>query len=268
MRILLAEDDPYSLRIMRLILESEQSYEIVAVSDGDAAWRELDGGVGFGLCIFDIMMPGLDGLQLTAKLREDPRFRQQPIILCTALNDRVIVDQAAALRVTHYIVKPYTKELVLRQVRKVSEESPAMWAFEPQSETLARLGVSARLLRELFQELYADLGLCCVELASGPPLNVLRLNSLKSAAVNLGARSLAMRLSQLERSLIARKFEDLPAQIVAVETERERLRLHAGLQEAVAPEAADKSADATGPAPAAPASSDVPAATAPGATGD
>lgn len=261
MRILLAEDDPYSLRIMRLILESEQSYEIVAVGDGDAAWRELDGGVGFGLCIFDIMMPGLDGLQLTAKLREDPRFRQQPIILCTALNDRVIVDQAAALRVTHYIVKPYTKELVLRQVRKVSEESPAMWAFEPQSETLARLGVSARLLRELFQELYADLGLCCVELASGPPLNVLRLNSLKSAAVNLGARSLAMRLSQLERSLIARKFEDLPGQIVAVETERERLRLHAGLQEPAPLETPAKPADATGSAPA-------PAATTPDATGE
>ena len=57
MRILIAEDDPFSQRILKLMLETEQRYEVIAVGDGLAAWRELDEGLGFNLCILDIMMP-------------------------------------------------------------------------------------------------------------------------------------------------------------------------------------------------------------------
>src|ERR1700710_2114182 len=118
-RILIAEDDPFSLKLLKIILDSAGEFEVVTAKDGAEAWSQLDGGLPFDLCIFDIMMPELDGLQLTNRLRADPRFREQRVGLCTALNDRHTIDLAAALAISYYIVKPYARELVLKQVRRI-----------------------------------------------------------------------------------------------------------------------------------------------------
>jgi CheY-like chemotaxis protein len=171
------------------MLESERCYEIVAVPDGMAAWQELENGIGFNLCIVDIMMPKLDGLQLTARMRADPRFKSQRVILCTALNDRETIEQASILGVSHYIVKPYAKEHVLRQVRRVCEETPASIYFEPQTQVLARLGVGGAQLR-LFQfDLHRDVRDFSAALASGAKPDAVQTNALKGAAMNLGARA-------------------------------------------------------------------------------
>lgn len=230
MRILIAEDDPFSLKILQLMLRSEQCYDIVGVTDGEAAWRELDGGLGFNLCILDIMLPGLDGLQLAARIRKDPRLRQQPIIFCTALNDRQTIDQAAALGVSHYIVKPYAKEHVLRQVRRVCEETPASVYFEAQSAVIARLGVGGTELRLFLQELHGDVADFAAAFAGGPPPDALRVNALKGAAINLGARALGLRLGQIEAALAARPGTELAPALAALDVEIERLRTHLGLE--------------------------------------
>lgn len=241
MRILLAEDDTHSLKLLRFILESEQCYDVVAVSDGLSAWAELERAGGFGLCIFDIMMPGLDGLELTARLRADRRLQHQPVILCTALNDRPTVDQAAALGVSHYIVKPYARDTVLRQVRRVAEESPDLHAFEPQPDVLARLGVTRGWLRQALSELYADLCAFCAGIEQGELPNGLRLNGLKGAAVNLGARGLASRLAQFEAAVGTARVADWPRLLTQLGVERERLRIYYGLAEAPRPADAEKS---------------------------
>lgn len=247
MRILIAEDDPFSLKILRLMLATEDRYEVVGVSDGLAAWRELDEGLGFNLCIFDLMMPGLDGLELTRRMRQDPRFSEQRVIFCTALNDRETIDRAVGLGVSHYIVKPYTKEFVLRQVRRACEETTIAEYFETLSDVSVRLGVSASMARQLLSELHFDL--LTVEeaiLAKKTPDHI-RVNALKSAAVNLGARALAVRLAQLESVLLT--TADLSRIAPGLAAENERLRLHLGLERPPAPIAA--SPEAAAPAPAA-----------------
>lgn len=253
MRILIAEDDPYSLRILQLMLKSEQCYDIVGVTDGEAAWRELESGLGFNLCILDIMMPGLDGLQLAARIRKDPRFRQQPIIFCTALNDRQTIDQAAALGVSHYIVKPYAKEHVLRQVRRVCEETPASVYFEAQSAVIARLGVGGTELRLFLQELHGDVSDFAAAVAAGAVPDQLRVNALKGAAINLGARALGQRLGQIELSLAGKPAAVPAPAFAALEAELERLRTHLGLErKPTAPDAAPPVAEpAAAAAPAA-----------------
>lgn len=235
MRILIAEDDPYSLKILQLMLKSEQCYDIVGVTDGEAAWRELESGLGFNLCILDIMMPGLDGLQLAQRIRQDPRLRPQPIIFCTALNDRHTIDQAAALGVSHYIVKPYAKEHVLRQVRRVCEETPASVYFEAQSAVIARLGVGGTDLRLFLQELHGELADFAAAVAGGAVPEQLRVNALKGAAINLGARALGQRLGQIESALAGKSPSDPTAALAALEIEIERLRVHLGLERKPAP---------------------------------
>ncbi len=129
-RVLVAEDDPPSLTLLKIILRGAGGFDVVTAVDGRQAWNLIDAGPAFDLCILDIMMPELDGLQLTGRLRADPRFHDQKVLLCTALNDRPTIERAAALGVTHYVVKPYVREHVMRKVRSlcaqvVTADAPA-----------------------------------------------------------------------------------------------------------------------------------------------
>lgn len=252
MRILIAEDDPYSLKILRLILASEQRYEVVAVADGEAAWRELEENLGFNLCIFDLMMPGLDGLALTARMRADARFKHQRVMFCSALHDRDTIQQAKALGVSHYIMKPYKQEHVLRQVRHACEETAAAEIFEPLASVSARLGMGTSTVRRLLGELHDDVRAIEAELTAHRSPDAMRIHALKSAALNLGAKALALRLGQLEGVLHTSVDWSRVAPGIAAETER--LRQHLGIElPPPAPAASETASTADAPAADAPA---------------
>ena len=60
MRILIADDDPVSHRLLSAMLQ-EQGHEIIETSDGSQAWRMLQTEQATSLLILDVMMPGMDG---------------------------------------------------------------------------------------------------------------------------------------------------------------------------------------------------------------
>ncbi|MGM9525720.1 MAG: response regulator transcription factor [Peptococcaceae bacterium] len=110
MKILIAEDNVEIASLIRLFLEKEQ-YEVIWKEDGQAALdylleQEVD------LCIFDIMMPRLDGFALIQKVR---KFSTVPILILTAKNmeqDKIL---GLDLGADDYIVKPFSSlELVSR----------------------------------------------------------------------------------------------------------------------------------------------------------
>jgi two-component system chemotaxis sensor kinase CheA len=82
-RLLLAEDSITTRTQMRRILEGA-GYEVVTAVDGADAFGKLSAGEFDGV-ISDIEMPNMDGLQLTARNREDPRHKELPVILVTSL---------------------------------------------------------------------------------------------------------------------------------------------------------------------------------------
>ncbi|HVU15425.1 MAG TPA: response regulator [Candidatus Didemnitutus sp.] len=227
-RILIAEDDPLSLSLLKMILESTKEFTIETARDGQEAWAKLETGARFDLCIFDIMMPFVDGLQLTARLRNDPRFREQRVILCTALNDRTQVDVAASLAVSHYIVKPYSRENVIKQVRRICHEKVSREHFEPPASVAARLGVARDQLQDFLRELHRETTALAASLRADPAAKLsadhkFKVNSLKGAAANLGARSIAAQLTVLEShlgDLVSTAFEEA---LVGLEVENARL---------------------------------------------
>jgi len=223
-KILIAEDDSMSLSILRIMLESAGKFSVVTADNGEDAWKHLDSGTQFDVCIFDIIMPGLDGLALTNRMRRDPRFRGVPVILCTAVNDRATVDQAAALEVGHYIVKPYSRDHVLKQVRRLCTQRTPAVNIEPAANAAQRLGIDEVHVISLRQQLFKDVDDFSAALRDNPAVAVdskavFRANALKGAAINLGAHSLAASLVALEDFSSGRSREPLDQVLLELGTE-------------------------------------------------
>jgi two-component system chemotaxis sensor kinase CheA len=102
-RILLVEDTLITRELERSILEAA-GYRVETAQDGLDALEKLERGT-FHLLITDIEMPRLDGLQLTARIRQDPRWAGLPIVIITAYADEERRRQGMQLGAQAYITK-------------------------------------------------------------------------------------------------------------------------------------------------------------------
>ena len=82
MRILIAEDDPTSRRLLEATL-ARDGYQVISASDGDEAWERLRDKDGPRLAILDWMMPGRDGIEICRQLRREPRPSYVYLLLVT-----------------------------------------------------------------------------------------------------------------------------------------------------------------------------------------
>jgi two-component system, chemotaxis family, sensor kinase CheA len=102
-RILVVDDSLTSRTLERNIL-SDAGYEVETVVDGNAAWRALEGSE-FDLVVSDVQMPGMDGLELTRRVRASAKHAELPIILVTSLDRPEDVSAGAQAGANDYIVK-------------------------------------------------------------------------------------------------------------------------------------------------------------------
>jgi sigma-B regulation protein RsbU (phosphoserine phosphatase) len=108
MRVLIADDDRGSAAIVGSAV-SQWGYEVTTVSDGDAAWHQLQSHAP-PLAVLDWMMPGIDGLELCRRIRLDPATVHTHVTLLTSRDvgaDRVAGLDAGA---DDYLVKPFDRE--------------------------------------------------------------------------------------------------------------------------------------------------------------
>ncbi|MFT0858781.1 response regulator [Ancylobacter sp. G4_0304] len=116
---LLVVDDSITTRAMEVGLLEAAGYEVTAASDGLQAWSALQAG-DFDAVISDVDMPNMDGFELTAKVRSDPRFVQLPIVLVTALEDREDHERGLRLGANAYMMKSaFDQSMLIDLVRRV-----------------------------------------------------------------------------------------------------------------------------------------------------
>lgn len=208
MNILLAEDDSISRDLMRRIIALEPGHRLVQAQDGEEAWEILrTAAEPFDVGLFDVTMPRLDGLGLLERVRAQPSLCALPVILCTAINDRRTVERACLLSVSHYIVKPYTKALILEKLHLVAADLAAHSVAEDPVKVAQRLGVDPAALAHLEAALVTEirhwldrarqtrLPGAFRELAVGA-------NGLKGAALSLGLRALSTELNRVEATFL------------------------------------------------------------------
>ena len=206
MKILLADDDKISRVLLKRILLSVPGREITEAENGQAAWDILRTGSLPDLCITDNKMPGLSGLELLEKIRNEPRLADLRVMMCTYSSDRGCVTKAAKLRVDYYILKPFQAELLLKQVEKVNQETVAKQTLENPAQVCRRLGITPEIHRELLASLLEELpesysNICQSLVGGAAPAALIQINGLKGACANLGANRLVAGLSKLETVL-------------------------------------------------------------------
>ena len=86
MRILIAEDDTVSRRVLEATL-ARAGYEVLSVADGTAAATHLADDRAIQIAILDWMMPGLDGLGVLKRMRADPATAATAVMVYTASDD-------------------------------------------------------------------------------------------------------------------------------------------------------------------------------------
>ncbi len=134
-KILIVEDEPQLARFIQLELEHEE-YETVTCGDGREGLNLAESG-GFDLILLDIMLPGLNGLEVLRRLRKAEN--NTPIIMLTARDS--VMDKVSGLDMgaDDYITKPFAIEELLARIRvTLRQKQPA--AAEKQDSTVISFG--------------------------------------------------------------------------------------------------------------------------------
>lgn len=117
--ILVVEDMPHIRNSLRIFLQGA-GYRVAEAANPLEAKMVLE-QKKVDLVLLDIMMPMADGYSFCKALKEDVRFKSIPVIFCTAKASREDIAAAISAGGIDYIVKPFTKDVVLGKVGKVLE---------------------------------------------------------------------------------------------------------------------------------------------------
>jgi len=117
-KVLVVEDSPTMRQLIVFALKRIRNFQIVEANDGVDGLKKLSADK-FDLILTDINMPIMDGLKLVSMVRNDPNYKDVPIIIITtegATEDR---ERALALGANEYITKPIQTTQILETVKKL-----------------------------------------------------------------------------------------------------------------------------------------------------
>ncbi len=158
--IVLADDDP-DIRMFLEVTLSIAGFTVHTAEDGAGA-VELARELQPELLLLDVMMPRMDGLEATRRLRDDPRTSDIPIILVTAKAmgmDKVVGLQEGA---DDYVTKPFDPDELVARIQAALRRASAMRQVSPLSGLPGNTRIEAELDRRVgsgapFALLYCDL---------------------------------------------------------------------------------------------------------------
>jgi CheY-like chemotaxis protein len=116
-RILLADDEPSLVKMLSKHLELA-GYEVLVAFDGQEALTKAKAERP-DLIILDIMMPKLDGYNVCATLKQDPRYQQIPILILTAKTRKEDEAMAKKVGADEYIRKPFRSEALIESIQRL-----------------------------------------------------------------------------------------------------------------------------------------------------
>ena len=112
--ILIVDDSAENIHVLGELLRPE--YRVLAATSGEGCLSVACRALKPDLILLDVMMPGMDGYAVLARLRENPQTRDIPVVFLTALADADDEEHGLLLGAADYITKPITPAVVLARV--------------------------------------------------------------------------------------------------------------------------------------------------------
>ena len=115
MRALIVDDSKAMRLIIRNVL-GEVGFDILEAGHGGEALDLLRKNPGIQIVLVDWHMPGMSGLEFVANVRSDPTYDEMPVVFVTSEIDMDHVAQALEAGANEYIMKPFTKDVILEKL--------------------------------------------------------------------------------------------------------------------------------------------------------
>ena len=116
-RILVVDDEEDILELVRFHLTRE-GYQLALASSGEEALKKA-GRETFDLVVLDLMLPGLDGLEVAKALKSDAKTKSLPIIMLTAKGEDADIVTGLEIGADDYITKPFSPRVLTARVKAV-----------------------------------------------------------------------------------------------------------------------------------------------------
>jgi DNA-binding response OmpR family regulator len=118
--ILIVEDDPDLRPLLEYTFENEE-FEVTAYPDGSGALEYLTDGGQPSCIVLDLMMPGVDGLDVLEERAEDEELAAIPVIMLTGRDADESVEKAFDRGADDYVTKPFSPNELVMRVRRLLE---------------------------------------------------------------------------------------------------------------------------------------------------
>ena len=115
--ILIVDDQPQNIELLEVYLVP-QGYDVVKAANGEEALGKLFSNQ-IDVMLLDVMMPGMDGFEVTRRVRSDDKNRLLPIIIVTALREREDRVKGIEAGCDDFLSKPVDKMELLARVRSL-----------------------------------------------------------------------------------------------------------------------------------------------------
>ena len=114
--VLVVEDDPLNLKLVRALLELE-GYSVIGASTGERG-IELARDHMPDLILMDIQLPGMDGLEVTRRIKRDEGLRHIPVLALSSYAMKQDIEAASAAGCAEYLTKPIENSAFVKTVSR------------------------------------------------------------------------------------------------------------------------------------------------------
>jgi two-component system phosphate regulon response regulator PhoB len=115
--ILVVDDEEDILELVRYNL-SREGYQVICAATGEDALKKA-GADGVDLVVLDLMLPGINGLEVAKRLKKNARTQQIPIVMLTAKGEEADVVAGLEIGADDYVTKPFSPRVLTARIRAV-----------------------------------------------------------------------------------------------------------------------------------------------------
>jgi CheY-like chemotaxis protein len=177
MLILNADDDVLMRELLAQFLRVDTSSDLVQAMDGTDAWNRLQKGLNPDLCLFDVNMPGIDGIELVRAMRASSQYTHIRVALITGSGVTMDDPILEGLNLVAVLPKPFPRRMLNDILEQASEGLPKpfaqTWIKEPRNILRLR-GLSLEQYRDRFNEMVEYLKMATANFDEEPTAEQLR----------------------------------------------------------------------------------------------